>query len=101
MHAFMHSLHTIVGVSLYSKMELKMESTNKDSITSITEDPMSTNSSSSPESSPTLSPKPFTQLVTVDPSRRELILSLPNLHLMECHGQIRELQTIIRNKSVT
>ena len=55
---------------------------------------------SSPETSPSLSPKNGVSIMAgeMDEAYKSSILSLPNLKLMECHGQIRELQTIIRNK---
>ena len=63
-------------------------------------------SDSSPEGSPTFPVKnPGTGGNATDPSDasfpvldKEEILSLPNLKQMNCHGQIKELQTIIRNK---
>ena len=55
---------------------------------------------SSAETSPSLSPKNalLTMSGNMDEAYKSSILSFPNLKLMECHGQIRELQTIIRNK---
>ncbi|XP_003384070.2 PREDICTED: uracil phosphoribosyltransferase homolog [Amphimedon queenslandica] len=58
---------------------------------------------SSAETSPSLSPKNalLTMAGNMDEAYKSSILSFPNLKLLECHGQIRELQTIIRNKSTT
>lgn len=62
-------------------------------------------SNSSPEASPTLSPRSITNAAAasdvVDVKLSQTILSLPNLRIMQSNDQIRELQTIIRNKYVT
>lgn len=62
-------------------------------------------SNSSPESSPTLSPRGITNAAAasdiIDDKLSQAILSLPNLKIMQSNDQIRELQTIIRNKYVT